>query len=253
MISDIPCQICAGTCIPFDVIDLNRSGGAESRGEFRPLSGIPIYYYLCQKCGFCFAPEFRNWSLNDFSEKIYNSDYIEVDPNHEVNRPTGNSKLLIKMFGKYIEYIQHLDYGGGNGLLSELLIQAGWHSESYDPFINTNITLEELGSFNLITSFEVFEHVPDVNILMSHFDSLLNEEGMIFFSTLLSDGHIKLNQRLSWWYASPRNGHISLFSKKSLKTLADNYNYQVGSFSPGLHAMFKKIPGWAANVFGQNN
>jgi hypothetical protein len=34
------------------------------------------------------------------------------------------------------------------------------------------------------------------------------------FSTLLSDGNIKLGQKLTWWYASPRNGHISLFSRR---------------------------------------
>ena len=38
----------------------------------------------------------------------------------------------------------------------------------------------------------------------------------MLFSTALSDGGLARNQRLRWWYASPRNGHISLFSHRSV-------------------------------------
>lgn len=253
MLEDLPCTICGGVCIPLDVIDFNRSGGAETRGDFRPLSGIPIYYYLCKQCSFCFAPEISKWSLNDFSEKIYNEEYIEVDPDHEKVRPEENAAGLIKMFKGKEKYIKHLDYGGGNGLLSNLIKKSGWDSLSYDPFINKEVNIKELESFNLITAFEVFEHVPDVNDLMSQLDSLLKEDGIILLTTLFSDGNIEQNHRLSWWYASPRNGHISLFSKNSLYTLAGKYRFQVASFSSGFHVLYRRIPLWAAHMFNHGS
>jgi hypothetical protein len=248
MLENTSCSVCDGVCLPLDVIDFNRSGGAESRGQHRPLSGIPIYYYLCEQCGFCFAPEFRQWSSKDFSEKIYNEDYSDVDPNHVRVRPEQNALSLTNMFKGREEHIKHIDYGGGNGLLANLVSRSGWNSISYDPFITKDAHVTESYRFNLITAFEVFEHISDVHSLMTQLESLLDRDGIILFSTLLSDGEIVRNRRLSWWYASPRNGHISLFSRKSMNLLASTYEFRVGSFSPGLHMFFRELPHWGSHL-----
>jgi len=110
--------------------------------------------------------------------------------------------------------------------------------------------LDQLGQFDLITAFEVFEHVPDVQQLMCDIWQLLSENGVLMFSTLLSDGNIRPNERLSWWYASPRNGHISLFSRKSLTLLAQEAGYNFGSFSDLFHAFYTDMPAWAAHLMG---
>jgi SAM-dependent methyltransferase len=249
MLNPLACPVCGNHALPLDVVDFNKSC-EEARGKFLPLSGIPVYYYLCSNCGFCFAPEFSDWTLDEFSKKIYNDQYIDVDPDYISVRPQGNANNLIKTFKGKEQPIRHLDYGGGNGMLSDLLKQAGWQSSCYDPFVNTDVDIATLGKFNLITAFEVFEHVPDVNDLMSRLNSLLDNDGIVMFSTLISDGQIKPNQRISWWYASPRNGHISLFSQNSLATLAKKYNFNVGSFSPGMHMLFRdNIPEWAKHLF----
>lgn len=249
ILNDLPCQICKGNSIPLDVVDFNRSGGAESRREIRRLSGIPIYYYLCKQCGFCFAPEICKWSIDEFSEKIYNEEYIDIDPDHDTVRPNVNFTNLTKAFENQKSHIKHLDYGGGNGQLSYLLAKSGWDSLSYDPFINKEVKMEELGKFNLITAYEVFEHVPDANKLMASLNDLISDDGLIMFSTLISDDNIKENQRLTWWYASPRNGHISLYSKKSLQLLANNYQFNIGHFSPLYHLLYRNIPQWATHIF----
>jgi hypothetical protein len=181
MLENLPCSVCDGDCFPLDVIDFNRSGGAESRGQYRPLSGIPIYYYLCDKCGFCFAPEFRKWSSKDFAEKIYDEEYVEVDPNHVKARPEKNALALADMFKGKEEYIKHLDYGGGNGLLTSLVTRSGWNSLSFDPYITRDNDLSKLDRFNLISAFEVFEHVPDVNNLMSQLNLLRKTMALYYF------------------------------------------------------------------------
>ena len=187
--------------------------------------------------------------MKDFSEKIYNKEYIEVDPDFDKARPEVNASDLTRIFAGKEESIRHLDYGGGNGQLSYLLAKSGWDSLSYDPMIDSDDTLMDLKSFNLITAFEVFEHVPDVNFLMTQLDSFLADEGLIMFSTLISDGNIMENQRLNWWYASPRNGHISLFSRRSLVILANKYQFKFGSFSKDIHVFFRKVPQWAEHIF----
>jgi len=246
MLKNIICPVCNSNSNLLDVVDLNKSC-EELRGKFFSLSGIPVYYALCDGCGFCFSPELHDWGFDKFEKYIYNADYVSVDPDYLEVRPKGNSSMLKSLFSLGYDEIRHLDYGGGNGVLANLMRDANWNSSSYDPFVDRSTKLENLGKFNLITAFEVFEHVPDVRKLMSDLDFLLSENGLILFSTLISDGNIFPNKRLDWWYASPRNGHISLFSRRSLALLAKDTGFHFGSFSENYHVLFKTVPSWASH------
>jgi len=242
-----PCPVCMAATSLVDVVDLNKSC-EEERASLLPIAGVPIQYTLCDDCGFCFAPEMCQWSIRDFATRIYNDDYKLVDPDYLSVRPRANAQMLTRMFSNHMLDIRHLDYGGGNGELSRELFAAGWNSMSYDPFVDGPLR-DDLGRFDLVTSFEVFEHVPDVNYLISSLSSLVNADGMVLFSTFLSDGNIARNQRLNWWYASPRNGHISLFSRQSLGLLGEKEGLKLVSCSANLHAYWRDIPSWAVDVF----
>lgn len=246
----IECPICKGSCVALDVVDFNKSC-EEANGLFFQLSGVPIYYYWCTNCQFCFAPEIYSWPPEDYAQFIYNQDYVLVDPDYVEARPNGNAQMLLGMFELANSNYRHLDFGGGNGALSSKLRDAGWDSRSYDPFANPEIEISSLGQFDLITAFEVFEHVPDVNALMTSLSSLANENSIVIFSTLLSDNRLEQNKRITWWYASPRNGHISLFSRKSLVLISEKQKLHFGSFSDNLHAFWHTIPGWASHLFPQ--
>jgi hypothetical protein len=241
------CPACGGTCSLLDVVDFNKSCKVAG-GKFLGLAGIPVYYALCSNCSFCFAPDFMTWQLSKFEEKIYNDEYVLVDPDYIEARPRANATKLISMFGNRGQTLSHLDYGGGDGLLVKLLRDSNWQSISYDLFVNKDVGVEQLGNFDLITAFEVFEHVPNVQELISNLCSLLIPGGLVLFSTLLSDGNIHSRQKINWWYASPRNGHISLFSKKSLATLAKKSGFNFISFSVGLHVFFTDVPSWANHL-----
>jgi hypothetical protein len=212
------------------------------------MAGVPVYYTLCDQCGFCFAPELHRWSIDEFAARIYNDDYKLVDPDYLDARPRANAQMLAGMFAKQALAIRHLDYGGGNGVLSGELFASGWNSSSYDPFVDGPLR-GDMGRFNLVTSFEVFEHVPDVNHLVATLSTLVDDDGMVLFSTLLNDGNLARNQRIQWWYASPRNGHISLFSRRSLALLGRKAGFELVSFSPNLHAFWRKVPSWTAGAF----
>lgn len=237
------CPICESKSLPFDVIDFNKNCN-ERKGIFLKKSGKPIYYYLCSNCKFLYAPEFQKWSSEDFEKFIYNDEYIKIDPDYLERRPASNANFLIRRF-KNIHEINHLDFGGGNGLCSKYLAQKGWKTVSYDPYLKGNkINLDN--KYNLITVFEVFEHHNNPSKLVEDLLHLLSEDGIIIFSTLLLDGYINQNQRINWWYVSPRNGHISIFSKKSLIILSEKYKLKFGSFDNGVQVLFRKeLPAWS--------
>ena len=189
-----------------------------------------------------------DWSIEEYSTRIYNDEYRLVDPDYLGARAQTYAQMLAKMFANHVLDIRHLDYGGGNGELSKELFAAGWNSTSYDPFVDGPLR-DDFGRFELVTAFEVFEHVPDVNHLISTLASLIVEEGIVLFSTFVSDGKIARNQRLQWWYASPRNGHVSLFSRQSLGILGKKKGLDLVSFSPNLHAYLANDPSWAVDLF----
>lgn len=238
------CPICYFGCDPFDSVDLNKSC-EEENGKFLPDSGMLVTYYRCANCGYCFCPEICAWSMDEFAERIYNEQYLDIDPDYVGRRPRSNGDVLATMFAGLPPTVAHLDYGGGNGFMSRVLREYGWNSSSYDAFVERGSSIEGLGKFDLITAFEVFEHVPDPNGLMRDITFLLKEDGILLFTTMVSDASIPGDGTLGWWYAAPRNGHISLFSRRSLATLANRYGFKFGSFSDLFHIFSRESPAWA--------
>lgn len=247
MIPTIPCPVCTGAAPAFDVVDFSRCCLVPKDGP-PPLTGHAIYYHRCEGCGFCCAPEIAGWSPDAFARRIYNADYVRFDPDYIDVRPRANARHLVARFGAQPVF-RHLDYGGGAGLLSRLLDEAGWRSTSFDPFVQVDTDAASLGQFDLITAYEVFEHVPDPRDLVARLAALLAPSGLILFSTLVSDGQVVPGKRLDWWYAAPRNGHISLHTSRSLAILAGGAGLNFASASPGLHVYWRgRPPAWAAQI-----
>lgn len=241
------CPVCGAHCGLLGVVDFNKSC-EEQRGLVLPRANIPVRYVVCSGCGFCFAPDICAWPPEEFERKIYNDSYAQIDPDYVDARPRNNVSVMKAIFRSPGQSVRHLDYGGGNGMLSRLLREAGWNSVSYDPLSDRNTDPAGLGRFDLISAFEVFEHVPDVQGLMRDLRALLVEDGMVVFSTMTSDGEIHPQRPLTWWYASPRNGHISLFSSASLDILGQQSGFRHGSMNSSLHLFFKTIPAWAGHM-----
>lgn len=240
-----PCPVCGTATQLLDVVDFNKSC-IEAGGQYLELAGLPIYYAVCPACRFAFAPQMWGWDAALFHEHVYNDDYALVDPDYLEVRPDGNARFLLGMFPE-LSGLRHLDYGGGNGRMSQRLREAGVDSQSFDPFV-TGYDSRPAETFDLVTAFEVFEHVPSIERLMQDLAALTHDRSVVLFSTELSDGRLADNGRLAWWYASPRNGHISLYSRDSLMRLASQYGFALGSFNDNYHLFCRTVPDWAKAV-----
>jgi 2-polyprenyl-6-hydroxyphenyl methylase/3-demethylubiquinone-9 3-methyltransferase len=240
----VACKVCDAVSSLFGVVDFHKSC-EEARGKKLGLSGIPVYYRRCERCGFAFTTAFDGWGIAQFQRNIYNTDYLLVDPDYAEARPAGNARLVAESFAGSRETIRILDYGGGTGLLAERLRSAGYDAETYDPFSEYDVLPKE--QFDLITAFEVMEHVPWPRETAARMAGLLKDEGAILFSTLVQpEGFAR--EGLGWWYAAPRNGHISLYTTASLAHLFKPLGMKVVSFNAALHITYARLTGFAAHL-----
>jgi tetratricopeptide (TPR) repeat protein len=240
----LPCKICGGSSLLFGLVDFHKSC-MEAQGKRLNLSGIPVYYWRCAACRFVFSDSFDRWPEETFARRIYNADYPLVDPDFASLRPEGNARLIADAFSSSRSEISILDFGGGSGRLAEILRERGFSAVTYDPF-STHRELPQL-RFNLITCFEVLEHAAQPAESLRRMHSLLEEEGLILFSTLLQPKNFD-TIGLNWWYAAPRNGHVSLYSADSLIRLFAMVGLRVASYNENLHLAYRQVPGFARHL-----
>ena len=241
-----PCKVC-GTASPlFGVCDFMKN--CEQRRDpalGRPLAGVPIYYHRCPACGFLFTAAFDGLDDAEVGALIYNDDYVRFDPDFVEARPSEMARGVRGLVGDaLLRQLGILDYGGGSGRLRDLLrASGGSRVDSYDPYFQDS---EPQARFDLILCFEVLEHACRPRRLVADLRRWLNPSGMVIFSTLLQPPDIA-QQGIDWWYVAPRNGHVSVFTGKSLRDLFAAEGLDVLHGDNGLHiALTRPAPEFVA-------
>jgi len=227
------CKICGTTAKFFGCVDFNKN--CESvKPTYLPSADVPITYKKCSQCGFLFSSDFDKWGHEDFKKFIYNDNYIVVDPDYTKIRPEVNALRIQKFLSGSKRDIAILDYGGGNGRFAKSLRQRGFYCAStFDPFTLEFAEPPQL-KFDIITCFETLEHVPKPLEVIGEICSFLKPNGMVIFSTQLQNSDF-IKQGLEWWYVSPRNGHISIFSASALEIAWNRFGVKVTSVNEFLH------------------
>jgi SAM-dependent methyltransferase len=232
----VACKVCGGPAPLFDVVDFHKSC-EQHRGIRFVLSGIGVWYRRCTSCGFLFTNFCDAWTAPEFAERIYNADYVLVDPDYVTKRPLGSVKLIRQLFEPAKAAIKLLDYGGGDGEVAQALRAAGFDSACWDPFGTAGQTPPLARGYDLVTCFEVIEHTPDPLGTVEAIANLLRPGGIVFFSTLLQPADLPVGN-LDWWYVGPRNGHISIHTDESLARRWRKVGMRVASFGTGTHVAF---------------
>jgi|LakMenEpi03Aug12_release.lakeMendotaPanAssembly.Ray.scaffolds.fasta_scaffold16296_10 glycosyltransferase involved in cell wall biosynthesis len=202
------------------------------------LNKYDISYFQCSNCGFIQTEE-PYWLEEAYSNAIAMSDVGLVFRNLMFSDIT--SKLIFNFFDHQSKF---LDYGAGYGLFVRLMRDNGFDFYWFDKFCNNlfaqsfeiNLDAAENNGFEIVTAFEVFEHLIDPSIEL---ENLLKISSTILFSTeLLPVSNPKPND---WWYYVLHEGqHISIYTHHSLRILAERYDLNFYSNGSSLHLLTKK-------------
>jgi 2-polyprenyl-3-methyl-5-hydroxy-6-metoxy-1,4-benzoquinol methylase len=202
------------------------------------LNKYEIRYFQCSHCGFI-QTEKVYWLKEAYGDAIADTDVGYVTRNISLSNITGS--IIKSVFNKGGNFI---DYGGGYGLFVRLMRDKGYRFYRQDLYCEnifakhfdiTDLTRDS--RFELLTSFEVFEHLDNP---MAELESMLAYSDSILFSTELQPEQ-PLKHFEDWWYFAPHMGqHIALYSLKTLKVIAETINCHLYSNKRNLHLLTPK-------------
>lgn len=198
-----------------------------------------VNYFQCPNCNFLFTEE-PYWLDEAYKESISTIDIGYCTRNIYMANITSSLLRILKVNHKKDTF---LDYGGGYGLFARLMRDRGYNFYNHDKhtknIFSTNFDKQstDFGDHQLITSFEVFEHLINPKEILTQ---LLNKSNYILISTELQPSTDK-DKLLKWRYLLPSTGqHISLYHKKTIGILGEVLGVYYYSNSKNLHLYSKK-------------
>jgi len=229
------CKICDHPAPIWGCVDFNKSC-IEEQGNYLQYSGVAVHYLKCNNCGYLFTTDFDKWTKDDYRRNIYNDDYMVVDPDYGGVR----SARDVIWFTKFLngnKSLDILDYGAGTATFGTEMCKLGYKVDSWDPMWDTPPTWNKDKKFDLITAFEVLEHSPTPKATLDDLHQWLKPGGRVLITSLANDV-MNGKREATHWYLSPRNGHVAMFSIKSMETLFATKGMKMQHDGPNVHLAY---------------
>ena len=200
------------------------------------LNKYNVKFFRCPQCGFI-QTETPYWLDEAYSTPIASSDIGYVNRNVRLARVT---RALISL--AFHPDQRFVDYGGGYGMFVRLMRDAGFDFWRYDRHCENlfaqGFDIPSIGkenAFELLTAFEVFEHLVDPR---QELEQMVTLSPAILFSTvILPEPPLAIG---SWWYYVLAHGqHIAFYTVRSLEVMASRFNLCLRTNGQSLHLLSK--------------
>ncbi|OGG29921.1 hypothetical protein A2971_04175 [Candidatus Gottesmanbacteria bacterium RIFCSPLOWO2_01_FULL_46_21] len=205
--------------------------------------------YRCTSCGLAMTDLGRPYKA--FVKEHYTDEYFTGDPrrsayvNYEQDKP-----FIVKNFRKYFDRItkwkttgKFLDVGCALGYGVEMANALGFDAYGFDPSsyatgrakalvgdkrIKTG-TIDDVtyapDSFNVITLFDVFEHLDDPRKDLAKLKNLLTKDGILIIATGDTSSFLAKVLKRRWTFYIPPQ-HLFFFSRATLSTLLRQLGFE---------------------------
>jgi hypothetical protein len=211
-------------------------GEVERQFNLRLLGRHEVSYSRCRDCGSLETDE-PYWLAEAYATSLTVSDVGAVR-----RCLTCRAVIWLVLQSLRKPRARVLDFGGGSGLLCRLLRDVGidaWTCDAYGSSeyalrFRADIDAAESKSFDVVTAFEVLEHLP-------HPDQDLNKLFRVSPDVLIASTEpYSASYDASWWYLSPKTGqHVFFYSSQALQMIADRFGYALLSIG-GWHIFTRR-------------
>ncbi len=206
----------------------------------RVLHRHDVAYFQCAKCDLI-ETELPHWL-----DQAYSSALGAIDTG-AIHRNTFTARLTLAVgFVLGLDpRAKCLDFGGGHGVFTRLMRDAGWHftwSDKYgENLFARGFEGDPAQTHELVTAFEVLEHLVDVRAELARI--FAPRHRTVLVSTSLHDGQ----PARDWWFYVPEGGqHIAFYSERSMRYIARKFGYE--AIVAPTHTLFIRsdfvVPSW---------
>lgn len=206
-------------------------------------------YYRCTSCGFIQAEE-PYWLDEAYATPINREDIGLVSRNMMLSVIT---QTVIAAFfdlrGKFV------DYGGGYGLFVRMMRDKGFDFYLLDKHCenlfshNFEVTDSGTDRYELLTSYEVLEHLVDP---LSEINNMLKYSNSLLVTTELLPSPPPALER--WWYFGLDHGqHVSFYTPQALTAIAKKFDLRLTTNGKNLHLFTRKpIPSGMFSILSRH-
>lgn len=201
----------------------------------------------CAQCGFVYVdPRINDESLAKLYQHNYfqNKDYGYLNYDQE-------KRLRIQNFSKWIEdakpfipaekKVTALDVGCAAGYCLTVMKEKGWEAEGLEldeelcaalqknglPVFNTSLEIFQPSKlYDVITLFDVIEHIPGVDKAFQKLGELLTEDGIV---VMVTPDHNSLQRKIAGkkWFQYKPIEHIQYFTLDTLTRFAERNGLEI--------------------------
>ena len=214
------CSVCEEATVAFAT--------ATVRGRHR------VQYFRCPACGFI-RTEDPYWLEEAYAQPINPSDIGIVSRNASLAQVC--QAVILAFFDPNGAF---LDHAGGYGLFTRAMRDAGFDFRQRDAFCPNLFARgfeapPDAGPYEMVTAFEVLEHVTDPRLEVERLAGL---SGNLLLSTVLLPPGPPSPE--DWWYYGLDHGqHISFYTPRALASLAGRFGLRLAS-EGSLHLMTRR-------------
>lgn len=230
--SEIRCIVCGGLNSKFV---LRKNKGDQRDGN--------VTLRQCLNCQTVFLADWKD----EFIAELYDYYAARIGlGKEELYDPINDLRYeqLLAEFKRFVNGTKVLDVGCGQGQFVDFMVRAGWNVSGIELSDSAVAICQQFGlpvkkmdffdsalqpaSFDLLTMFEVIEHLPLPGQFMARAEELLKPGGILYLTT---PNFAALDRRIlgSDWDVIHRE-HLAYFTPKTLrKVIRDNTNFEVVS------------------------
>jgi SAM-dependent methyltransferase len=187
-------------------------------------------FFKCPNCALIFTNDLPGKVVE---ENHYKTQWQTTDPDFWGSQAT-SLIFYIGNYGILPDNHRILDFGSGSGGLAQELQHRGYRVTALELMTDGYLKDQNYPFlFDAVFAIEVIEHLPNVWGELVEIGKVLKPEGIIVFSTRLTNPFIDLSdaagQFKEWWYKDDPT-HISFFCNQTLSVMAETKNYSIEIF-----------------------